>query len=199
MKMTVSKTDKRNRGFKVLIGCTEQKVCAYCAMKSFFTEKMLFEKDKPLFLYKNGVVLSRHILKNQPLFRYKNGVLLSRHILKNQPLFLYKNGVVLSRHILRANTELYVSLIGVDSKQYSGHSYIIGGATTMAEAGMSDWEIKLSGRRSSSAYQHYIGTPSSLVIGFARHMTSVPSMSVFQMRNSYIQNIFGGNWAVGLD
>ena len=161
MKMTVSKTDKRNRGFKILIGCTEQKVCAYCAMKSFFTEKMLFEKDKPLFLYKNGVVLSRHILKNQPLFRYKNGVLLSRHILKNQPLFLYKNGVVLSRHILRANTELYVSLIGVDSKQYSGHSYIIGGATTMAEAGMSDWEIKLSGRRSSSAYQHYIGTPSS--------------------------------------
>ena len=111
-------------------------------------------------------------------------------LFKNQPLFLYKNGVVLSRHILRGNTELYVSLIAVDSKQYSGHSYRIGGATTMAEAGMSDWEIKLSGRRSSSAYQHYIGTPSSLVIGFARHMTSVPSMSVFQMRNSYIQNIF---------
>ena len=86
MKMTVSKTDKRNQGFKVLIGCTEQKVCAYCAMKSFFTEKMLFEKDKnhPLFLYKNGVVLSRHILKNQPLFLYKNGVLLSRHILKGR-------------------------------------------------------------------------------------------------------------------
>ena len=158
-----SKTDKRNQGFKVLIGCTEQKVCAYCAMKSFFTERMLFEKDK------------------------------------DQPLFLYKNGVVLSRHILRENTELYLSLIGVDSKQYSGHSYRIGGATTMAAAGMSDWEIKLSGRWSSSAYQRYIRTPSSLVIGFARRMTSVPSMSVFQMRNSYIQNIFGGNWAVGSD
>ena len=69
----------------------------------------------------------------------------------------------------------------------------------MAAAGMSDWEIKLSGRWSSSTYQRHIRTPSSLVIGFAKRMTSVPSMSVFQMRNSYIQNIFGGNWAVGSD
>ena len=51
---------------------------------------------------------------------------------KNQPLFLYKNGTVLTRHILMKNIELYLSLIGLDSKQYSVHSYRIGGATTMA-------------------------------------------------------------------
>ena len=71
---------------------------------------------------------------------------------------------MLSRHILMENTELYLSLIGVDSKQYSGHSYRIGGSTTMAAAGMSDWDIPAA----------TIVVAPQFYTGFAKRMTSVP-------------------------
>ena len=38
-------------------------VCALCAMQLFLNDRLLFESDpeKPLFLYKNGIVLSRKL------------------------------------------------------------------------------------------------------------------------------------------
>ena len=38
-------------------------VCALCAMQLFLNDRLLFESDpeKPLFLYKNGIVLSHKL------------------------------------------------------------------------------------------------------------------------------------------
>ena len=55
-----------------------------------------------------------------------------------------------------------IEAIGLDSKVYSGHSFIIGGATTAAAAGLSALEPKLLERWSSDAYLGYIRTPSNV-------------------------------------
>ena len=59
--------------------------------------------------------------------------------------------VTLVNHIKHLATSL-----GLDSSRYSGHSLRIGGATSAAEAGLSQWQIKLLGWWNSQAYQVYI-------------------------------------------
>lgn len=51
---------------------------------------------------------------------------------------------------------------GVDGKNYSGHSFRIGAATTAAAVGVEDSMIKMMGRWQSSAYQTYIRTPGTV-------------------------------------
>ena len=46
--------------------------------------------------------------------------------------------------------------LGLDPSRYSGHSLHIGGATSEAKAGLSQWQIKLLGCWNSQAYQVYI-------------------------------------------
>lgn len=150
-----SKTDRYNQGTTLYIGCTQTKVCAYCAMQQFVLER----KSK------------------------------CSH---EGPLFLLDSGAVLTRHIMVKNTQLYLTLAGVDASKYSTHSYRAGGATTMAAAGMSDWEIQISGRWSSNAYQRYIRPPISLLVTFAKRMVlDTNTVSSYHMRNPYIKNIFG--------
>ena len=55
--------------------------------------------------------------------------------------------VTLVNHIKHLATSL-----GLDSSWYSGHSLRIGGATSAAEAGLSQWQIKLLGWWNSQAY-----------------------------------------------
>ena len=62
-----------------------------------------------------------------------------------EPLFILA-GVPLSRNVFISNTKLVISLLGYDSKRYSGHSYRAGSATTAAMAGFSTTDIKLVGR-----------------------------------------------------
>ena len=59
--------------------------------------------------------------------------------------------VTLVNHIKHLATSL-----GLDSSRYSGHSLRIGGATSAAQAGLSQWQIKLLGHWNSQAYQTYI-------------------------------------------
>ena len=59
--------------------------------------------------------------------------------------------VTLVNHIKNLATSL-----GLDSSRYSGHSLRIGGATSAAEAGLSQSQIKLLGHWNSQAYQTYI-------------------------------------------
>ena len=59
--------------------------------------------------------------------------------------------VTLVNHIKQLATSL-----GLDSSRYSGHSLRIGGATSAAKAGLSQWQIKLLGQWNSQAYQVYI-------------------------------------------
>ena len=105
------------------------------------------------------------------------------------PLFQLQAGAVLSKSLLVQQTKLYLSIIGINPSSYSGHSFRIGGATSMASAGMGDWEIKLGGRWTSDTYQRYIRAPPSLMAGFASRMVTT-SKSAHTFRNPYIHNIF---------
>jgi len=110
--------------------------------------------------------------------------------LSSQPLFKFSSGAVLTRNMLIRQTKLYLTLSGVDSTGYTGHSFRVGGATSAASAGMSDWEIKLLGRWSSDTYQRYIKAPVPLLVRFAQRCTQQSSLSsLFTFRNPYISNI----------
>ena len=62
----------------------------------------------------------------------------------------------LDRMTLVNHIKNIVSQFGLDPSRYSGHSLHIGGATSVAQAGLSQWQIKLMGCWNSQAYQVYI-------------------------------------------
>lgn len=88
----------------------------------------------------------------------------------SDPLFLFDNDTILSRSILVSTTRSYLAMCGIDPEKYTGHSYRVGGATSAAEAGLSDWEIKAMGRWNSECYHRYIKASIIKVIGFASRM-----------------------------
>ena len=61
-----SKTDKQNEGFHLYIGCSQNVVCAYCAMKDYYNitcnKVTSYTYARPLFIFDNGLCLSRHLL-----------------------------------------------------------------------------------------------------------------------------------------
>ena len=61
--------------------------------------------------------------------------------------------------------------IGINSKDYAGHSFRIGATTTAAERGVEDSLIKMLGWWQSSAYQIYIKTPQEVLAGISRHLS----------------------------
>ena len=103
----------------------------------------------------------------------------------SDPLFKFQNGFILTRSLLVNHTKLVLSAIGIDPKGYTGHSYMVGGATSAAAAGLQDWEIKLMGSWNSDTYQQYIKAPRSLVTGFAKRVIHVTNQS-FTFRRPYL-------------
>ena len=86
------------------------------------------------------------------------------------PLFLLSDGTPLHRHGLTSNIQSIFSAAG-DLGCYTGHSFRIGAATSAAPRGLPDHLIKTLGRRSSDAYQIYIHTPVSTIVGVASLLT----------------------------
>ncbi len=68
------------------------------------------------------------------------------------PLFRFADGKPLTRARLVEQVRGALSRAGVDSSQYSGHSFRSGAATTAAQHGISDATIKTLGRWKSNAY-----------------------------------------------
>ena len=80
---------------------------------------------------------------------------MSNTTINNTPtraLFVFNNGVCLSRSLFIKQVKLYIALVGLDPRDHSGNSFRIGGATTAAAVGLSDWEIQILGRWSSIKY-----------------------------------------------
>lgn len=76
-----------------------------------------------------------------------------------------------------------LTIAGVDSKRYAGHSFRIGAATTAARQGIPDSLIKTLGRWESSAYTLYIRTPPQVLYSVSQSlMRESPTLS------GYIQN-----------
>jgi len=75
------------------------------------------------------------------------------------PLFIFQDSTPLSWAHLVTHVRNVLSQAGLDTKNYSGHSFRIGAATTAAHVGLSDSFIQTLGRWKSSAFTAYIRTP----------------------------------------
>ncbi len=74
------------------------------------------------------------------------------------PLFCWEDGRYLTREGFVAGVREALTAAGVEARDYAGHSFRIGAATTAARQGMQDSLIKTLGRWESAAYMRYIRT-----------------------------------------
>ena len=79
------------------------------------------------------------------------------------PLFVMNNGTALTPGLFNQLLRELLDKLGLNSSNYSSHSFRAGAATTAAAAGMPAWLIKALGRWSSEAYQVYISTPKAVL------------------------------------
>eukprot|EP00731_Ephydatia_muelleri_P033273 Em0027g21a len=75
------------------------------------------------------------------------------------PFFMFEDKRPLTRDRFVGEMRKALEQAGVTAKQYSGHSFRIGAATTAASCGLQDSLIKTLGRWESAAYAVYIRTP----------------------------------------
>ena len=104
----------------------------------------LFKTDSPLSPY-------------EPILRYIT-MRRSLNASPQDPLFTTESGSVATRSWFHKHLRQILTLSGLPSQLYSGHSFRIGAATTAARQGLSDQIIRILGRWSSRAYQSYIRT-----------------------------------------
>lgn len=75
------------------------------------------------------------------------------------PLLCHFGGAPLTRYQFGAVLHKSLKHLGVEAKNYKAHSFRIGCATALFEAGISEAELKTMGRWSSQAYKSYIRVP----------------------------------------
>ena len=89
------------------------------------------------------------------------------------PLFTYVSGGLLTREKLTRETRLLISKAGLESREFAGHSFRIGAATTAASANLPPWLIKFLGRWSSDCFERYIKTPPSVLAQVPQKLVSL--------------------------
>lgn len=87
---------------------------------------------------------------------------------KEGPLFIWQDGRYLTRQSFVQAIREALSMAGMEAKNYAGHSFHIGAATSAAECGLPESTIKMLGRWQSSAYMLYIKTPQEALASVAR-------------------------------
>ena len=89
------------------------------------------------------------------------------------PLFAWEDKRFLTREAFVAAVRAALTEAGLVAKDYAGHSFRIGAATTAARQGIQDSLIKTLGRWESAAYTKYIRTAPDTLQGVASRLTSV--------------------------
>ncbi len=74
----------------------------------------------------------------------------------SSPLFTTDNGTPVTRHTFQTLLKSVLAKSGFAPDRYSAHSFRIGAATTAANKGLSEQQIKTLGRWSSDAYALYV-------------------------------------------
>jgi hypothetical protein len=87
------------------------------------------------------------------------------------PFFVFKDGSTLTRDRLVVALRGALAVAGVNSEQYSGHSFRVGAATTAARAGINEATIKMLGRWESAAYERYVRTPRETLAAISSQLT----------------------------
>ena len=90
------------------------------------------------------------------------------------PLFRFQDDRFLTKQLFIDKVRLGFDTLGINSKDYAGHSFRIGAATTAAERGVEDLLNKMLGWWGSSAYQIYIKTPREVVAGISKRLSYCP-------------------------
>ena len=75
-------------------------------------------------------------------------------------LFITVDGAQVSRSHFSNQLSSAIQFCGLSPSVYKGHSFRIGAASHAADKGLSDAQIRLSGRWKSTAFLKYIRTPS---------------------------------------
>ena len=88
------------------------------------------------------------------------------------PLFIHSNSRPLSRAQLVAAIRAALDRFGLDTSQYSGHSFRIGATSAAAQAGLPDSLIQILGRWQSSAFLSYLRTPRERLLPVAALLAS---------------------------
>ena len=76
-------------------------------------------------------------------------------IMPNNFLFCMKNGKPLSRYNIKSKLQYFCNKCNLDSNRYKGHSFRIGGATSLARRGFPSYIIQILGRWRSDCYRIY--------------------------------------------
>ncbi len=84
------------------------------------------------------------------------------------PLFTWRDGRFLTRESFVAAVRRALEEAGLVARNYAGHSFRIGAATTAAQQGVQDSLIRTLGRWESSAYTRYIRTAPETLQGVAK-------------------------------
>ena len=88
------------------------------------------------------------------------------------PFFRRRDGTPLTKAFFVARVREALVEMGMESHQYSGHSFRIGAATAAAQAGFEDSVIQALGRWSSTAFLRYIRTPRDQLAAFSSRLAS---------------------------
>ena len=90
----------------------------------------------------------------------------------NSPLFVQSqtNHQPMTRDIVIKVTRHLLARLGFDEKEFFGHSFRKGGATSLSKAGVAESVIQLVGRWTSDCYKLYIVTPIETLLGASRAM-----------------------------
>ncbi|KAG1955732.1 putative nuclease HARBI1 [Pimephales promelas] len=92
------------------------------------------------------------ILQNKAIIRKEKSQITS----SLDPLFIDDDNLPASRHWFQRNLKSTLNSSGIPTEQFSSHSFRIGAATTAAQRGLPDHQIKMLGRWSSQAFETYI-------------------------------------------
>lgn len=76
-------------------------------------------------------------------------------------LFVQSDGTPLTKAVFVRWVQQTLRKVGLDEREYAGHSFRVGAATTAAAVGIQDSLIKAMGRWESSAYLLYIRMPTA--------------------------------------
>ena len=88
------------------------------------------------------------------------------------PLFKWADGRYLTWDKFVSHVRLALSAAGLVAKNYAGHSFRIGAATTASRCGIQDALIKTLGRWESSAYTRHIRTAPEVLCKVSRTLLS---------------------------
>jgi len=141
-------------------------VDGYLTMRILLRDTKTAKGSRNSFVYVSqsfGEVCAVSAMLNFLAIRRRRGFLRD-----DEALFVFHDGSPLTQAQIVRILRTLLSVQGISTVGYSGHSFRIGGASELARAGFSVHEIQLAGRWASSSFLRYIRTSKFAVAKRAR-------------------------------